>query len=862
MSQSSIPLADRLHPRVATWFASRFGAFTDGQSQAVPHILNRHPVLLSSPTGSGKTLAGFLAVIDHLVRQLEAGTLTDTTHAIYISPLRALTYDIEKNLNAPLSEMGLAGDIRVALRTGDTKASDRAKFRRKPAHILLTTPESLAITLCQLPYQRAFSTCHFVVVDELHALAENKRGSHLAVSLERLELLARQPITRVGLSATVSPLDQVAQFLVGHGPGRHCEIIEAQAGRRSFVEVLSPLGSDPYPASGWTAVRIIADIARIVANRNTTIIFTNTRSGAENISHRLKSALPDIAHLIGTHHSSLDRDLRLDTEDRLKHGELRAVVCSTSLELGIDIGSVDTVIMVSTPKGISRTLQRIGRSGHSVHKDSHGVLCATNINDLVECVVCAQMTKLKKLDPVRLPGPAADVAAQHIVGMAFGTGTTRDHAFTTLTRAHPFHTLSRQDFDRIVDYLIGGGESLRKQYTETFGKISEAPDGTLTTTGRKTERDYLVNVGTIHAEGMVTVYLGGPDTRRKKLGEVEERFLKGIRHGDIFVLAGKTVRLLDTSATEATVTPARGLPTVPSWNANKMPLASGLARQVTAFRTELDRLLDSPDLSRDAIVEGLVEEWSISIKNAAAIVTHFENQRLISQIPIHQRLLIELYREESADPPLLHYCFHTLVGRSANDALSRIISHRLRHHVGGNALVTIDDYGFLLTLREHQALDLEGWRELFQPENAAADLDSALLGSPLVKYQFRGVAQTGLMVPRNLPGKQRQLRQIRWSTEILYEVLSQHEPDHPLFEEARRTAKHTYLDTSTALNLLFELQSHHWKLTEIPSISPFAFGLYASKIRESLMMEDPADAIERLFQDFSRKAPTKNSSHS
>ncbi|MCB1089607.1 MAG: helicase, partial [Verrucomicrobiae bacterium] len=385
----------------------------------------------------------------------------------------------------------------------------------------------------------------------------------------------------------------------------------------------------------------------------------NTRSGAERISHRLKLALPEISEQIECHHSSLDRDLRLEVEDRLKDGELRAVVCSTSLELGIDIGHIDSVILVSTPKGISRTLQRVGRSGHSIHQRSHGVLVATNINDLIECVVCADLTKRHQLDPVTVFENAADVVAQHVVGMAMEGGVSSNEAFEVVTRAWPFRNLDRDAFDRIVRYLEGGGASLERQYRETFGKIVEK-DGRWVTPSKRIERDYLLNIGTIHADGMVTVILN-----RRRLGSVEEGFVKGLRLGDIFVLGGKTVRLVETGTTEIHVELAPGrLPTVPTWNAHKIPLASGLAREVAELRTEMDHRLTVAEQENQEITEWLVERWNVSQANAAAILEHFRNQLLFSQIPTSKRLLIEAFVDEETDPERIHYFFHTLIGRS------------------------------------------------------------------------------------------------------------------------------------------------------------------------------------------------------
>jgi ATP-dependent Lhr-like helicase len=850
---------DCLHPRVAEWFRRSFDRPTEGQRLCLPDIAAGRSVLLSSPTGSGKTLAGFLGILDRLAREHDEGRLApDGIRCLYVSPLRALAYDIRKNLQEPLAGLGLDGVVRVGLRTGDTPAAERQKQRRKPPHFLITTPESLAILLPQPGFREALARCDHVIVDELHAFAENKRGVHLSVSLERLERLRRlrdpdkapvPPLCRIGLSATVAPLGTVAAFLAGSGP--EPVVHEVATGRHALIEVLTPIRKQAYPPAGYTASRLITDMAAIVERNRTTLFFTNTRSGAERIAHRLKLALPKLSDAIECHHSSLDRDLRQEVEDRLKEGGLRAVVCSTSLELGIDIGHIDTVVMVSTPKGISRALQRVGRSGHSIHQQSHGVLVATNINDLIECVVCARLAHEKQLDPVKILDFAPDVIVQHVVGLAMDGGVTIDEALETIRAAHPFRNLTRETLVRLFDYLEGGGKSLRGQYRETFGKIEER-DGRYRTVSKKVERDYLANIGTIHSDGTVKVTLN----RRKRLGSVEENFVKGLKPGDVFVLAGRTVKLVESSPAEVVVEDAKGrMPTVPSWNANKMPLASGMARAVAALRTDLDDRLHGRGEDPGSVADRLVEEWSISRTNAEAILDHFANQALLSKIPTERRFLIERYvpEDEGEGGDRLQFFFHSLIGRSANDALSRIVTKRLKDAVGGNALVTLDDYGFLLSLRTFQDLGAGEWRELFSPEGAAAELDSALRDSQLVKWQFSGVAQTGLMIPRNVPGGERTVRQVRWSTEILHQVLSKHEPDHPLLEAAVHEAKHTFLDLDRAVAFLHEAQGMEWELVEVPAVSPFAFGLYASKIRESLMMESPEEAIERLYQEMMRK---------
>jgi ATP-dependent Lhr-like helicase len=349
----------------------------------------------------------------------------------------------------------------------------------------------------------------------------------------------------------------------------------------------------------------------------------------------------------------------------------------------------------------------------------------------------------------------------------------------------------------------------------------------------------LINIGTIVSEGYVSVLLG-----RRRLGSVEEGFIKQLQIGDLFVLGGRVVRLIDTGVQEVQVERADGqLPTIPRWNAAKMPLTSGLANAVRQLRADLNSRLE---IASDAeAVEWLVETYQISIANAQAMVEFFRAQMAVSEVPVGRKLLIELYRDGDHS----HYFFHVLIGRSANDALSRIIAWRVRERIGGNALVTIDDYGFLLTLRRFQELPLEQWRSCFRRAEAEEDLHAALRGSELVKWQFRGVAQTGLMVPRKLPGRERKPRQLSWSSEVLFRVLEQHEPDHPLLQDAYRQAKHTFLDAQTGYDFLEGAPTLEWDLRILPAISPFSFPIYASKIKESMMLEDPATAIERIYYE-------------
>lgn len=841
-----------LHPELAAWFTQRFGSFAPAQAIAIPEILAGRSVLLSSPTGSGKTLAAFLGVFDWLAKARDRQALPAGIVAVYLSPLRALAYDLRKNLQQPLDELGWDW-LRVGARTGDTTTKERAQQRRRPPHILVTTPESLTLLLSQPGWMPAFRDTRFLILDELHALAENKRGSMAVVAAERLEELRiadsglridrsaipnpKPAVVRIGLSATVSPLETVAGFLVG--PGRPCAIAEVTQRKPARIEVFSPLRDRAYPPAGYTATRMLAELGTFVGQRRTTLIFTNTRSGAEHIGLRLKQLMPALAEQIEVHHASLDRAVRLEVEDKLKRGELRAVVCSTSLEMGIDIGSIDTVVMVSAPKGVSRALQRIGRSGHSMGETSHGVLVASNINDLAECAVTARMMDRRELEPVRIHDNPLDVLAQTLVGLAVFESVTPDEAFALVRRSYAFRTLSRADFDRVLRYLGGGGASLEQHYHEVFGKVRVGLHGCLELTQRRVARDFYQNIGTIATESMVQVQLG-----RRKLGQVEESFMKGLRPGDVFVLNGRTIRLVETRLLTARVAAAdSSVPTVPRWYANKMPLASGLAEEVVRLRHALAEQLLTTD--ETAAAAWLATNYSLSAANARALVEHFALQARVSRIPTGEFFLIERFEQRG----YVHYFFHALIGRSANDALSRIVAQRVHETKGGNALTTIDDYGFLLTLRPFQTMEADEWRTLFRRADAEAALREALSESNLVKWQFRGVAQTGLMVPRRVRGQERGARALQWSSEIIFEVLRKHEPDHPLLEEAYAEATLRFLDLPRALAFMEHVTAQPWDFRVTERVSPFAFGMYVSRIRETMTLEDPETTIERLYHE-------------
>ncbi|MGE3310437.1 MAG: DEAD/DEAH box helicase, partial [Limisphaerales bacterium] len=647
--ETPFPLTDS---PVTAWFRRTFDSPTETQVEAWRRITAGQSVLVVSPTGTGKTLAAFLAVLHALALRHAEGALTDTIHAIYVSPLRALAYDLEKNLKAPLhGAYGGTPPIRVALRTGDTPAADRRRQAVRPPHVLLTTPESLLILLSQEKWRAPLGSVRWVVVDEVHAMAESKRGAHLSLSLERLEEWIAGPgsalregvgpggFVRIGLSATVAPVGEMARFLVG--VDRPCEIVDGGVRKRVEMAVHSPLGSDPYPAAGFTGVRLVGELGDLVKRHRTTLVFTNTRSGAESTTFWLKSALPDLAEKIECHHGSLDRDVRWEVEDRLKRGELRAVVCSTSLELGIDIGTIDLVVMIATPKGVSRAVQRTGRAGHNIHAVSRGILMATNLNDLVECCATALLARGRLLENVRIPKAPLDVLAQHLVGMGCVRYWTEAEAFAFVRRSHVFRDLTLSDFRDVLEYLAGGGRSLRAQYREVFGRILLS-DGGFETPEGPVRRDFLQNAGTIPSEGVVQVRMR---TGLRSLGTVEEGFTRMLRPGDIFMLGGRAVRLVRIGGMEAVVEPAdHQAPTVPRWNANKFPLSNRVADEIARFRDELRRRFEAAGPREGGHAAWIATRLDCGLANAALIHRMYAAQHHHSEIPTADFLLVEEWR--------------------------------------------------------------------------------------------------------------------------------------------------------------------------------------------------------------------------
>ncbi len=829
---------------VREWFKRKFGTFTPPQRYAVIEIHRGENVLISSPTGSGKTLSAFLSAINELILLGKKGKLEDKIHILYVSPLRALNNDIKRNLESPLAEIKEVAkelgyelpEIRVGIRTSDTSSYEKSRMVKKPPHILITTPESLAIALNAPKFRERLRTIRYLIIDEVHALAENKRGSHLALSVERLQEMAEGRFVRIGLSATIHPLEEIAKFVFGfeNGKPRPGLIVDVSFAKQTEIKVESVVEDLIYTPTSTLSKALYSRLAELIRTHRTTLIFTNTRSGAERVAFNLKKLYPEFEGLIEAHHSSLSREVRLDVEERLKRGELRAVISSTSLELGIDIGTIDLVVLIGSPKSVNRTLQRIGRAGHRLHDVSEGVILALDRDDLVEVTVLAHNARNRRLDRVKIPRNPLDVLTQHLLGMALNRVWEVEEAYRLVRRAYPFRDLPFEDFMSVLRYLAGeyAGLEDRKVYAKIW-----LEDGHFGRRGKMTRAIYYMNVGTIPDEAKIRVY-----TMDKRLiGTVEEEFAESLMPGNIFVLAGRTYEFVKSRGNKLYVIPREGArPTIPAWFSEMLPLSFDLAMDVQRFRGEIRRLL-----SRRDAVRRLSRKYGIDERVSRAIIGYFREQARYSIIPDDETVLVEFVPGKRN-----RYFFHTLIGRRANDALSRafayIVSKKKRCNVG----VAINDNGFALLLPPEVTLSEAEVRKLFELENLRKTLKRALDNTELLKRRFRHVANRGLLILRRYIGRSKRLGRQQLMAVSLLRVLKENYPDFPLLKEVYREIMEDKMDVESAELFLSRVKEGRVKVEfrrhSVPS--PFAFNLEAIGSSDVVLMEDRRELIKQLHR--------------
>ncbi|PWB87484.1 ATP-dependent helicase [Methanobrevibacter thaueri] len=834
-----------LHPWVRQWFDSQFEDFTPAQKKSIMDIHRNNNILISSPTGSGKTLTAFLSVISELTTLAEADKLEDKVYCIYISPLKALDNDIEKNLDEPLDGIekiaGKSLGIRKAVRTGDTTQYQRQKMLKKPPHILITTPETLSILLVAPKFREKLSHVKYVIIDEIHSLAENKRGVHLSLSLERLQHLIGQ-YTRIGLSATVSPIDEVARFLVGYeyGVERNCKVVNINYLKELDMEVMCPVSDIVLADEEDTRLGMYDLLDDLIQENKTTLIFTNTRSGTERFVYNLKKMYPMNYNdsNIMAHHSSLSKEVRLETENKLKEGKLKAVVSSTSLELGIDIGYIDLVVLINSPKSVARALQRIGRSGHRLHEKSKGRIIVTDRDDLVECSVLLKNAKEGKIDRISIPRNCLDVLAQHIYGMSIENPWDLDYAYDVIRKSYCYKDLSRDDYEDVLSYMAGEYPELEERYV--YAKIwIDYKENTFGKRGKLARMLYSTNIGTIPDSSGVLVKYDG-----ETVGKIEAAFMERLKKGDTFVLGGRTYRFNYAKGMTINVTPASGPPTIPSWFSQQLPLSFDLAMEIQRFRSYMESKFEYRR-SKEEIMEFIYDYLYVDDFAANSIYEYFVEQYKYAKIPSNRCLLIEYYRGFGDRRFVI---FHSLFGRKVNDALSRAVAYVVAQRYNMNITISISDNGFYLS-SDSTIGGLESFKEL-TPENFEMILTNSLNKTETLASRFRHCAGRSLMTLRRYKGESKSAGRQQVRGKILLKFVQEMDENFPILKESRREALEDYMDIKNALKVIEMVNSGEMEIKTINTVipSPFAFNLVSQGYLDVLNQNDKGEFTKRMHQ--------------
>jgi len=805
------------------WFGDNFGAPTAAQCYSWPTVAARSDLLLTAPTGSGKTLAAFLPILDSLLSHTDPGRL----RCLYLSPLKALSSDVRRNLRRYLRGIGdyLPVNFRlpgVGLLIGDTRPRVRRALRLRPPEILLTTPESLAVLLCQPESKKYLSDVRWVIVDEVQALAGNKRGADLSLSLERLSVLARGPIQRIGLSATCAPLHEAAAFLVGAERG--CSI--AQVRNQSPIELtLELLAGDGRFISG-----LVERLEPVLRRERTTLIFTNVRSLAERLVWALSKRFPNWSRDLAVHHSSLAAARRRQTERKLKQGRLRAVVASPSLESGIDIGQAEKVVFIRPPGSVLQLMQRLGRSGHVPGGRRRGLILASTPGELFEAAVTAASGRDGQLEAIQTVRAPLDVLCQQLLGMAAQRPWTANEAFGLVRRAHPYRDLARSDFDDCLRYLSGRGAdgepwlpSRLPWFGDEFTLIDE-----------RRARLLRRNLGTILA----------PAARRVKLeeggmvGELDDGFADSLRPGDRFLLDGRCLEYQKAERSTLLVEEVPGRPRLTSWSGAGGLLSSALAQRIYVLREQAAEALRE---GSPALAALLGEQYGLKADVITALVAFLQAQECVSEIPTSHCCLIEIV----ADGFGATYYIHTPLNRAGNDALARVVVGRLAQDVGISSTSITAELGMAILLARPAEVAASNWRRLLTCENFEQDLDRAIDTSNSLRECFRGGALVALMLLRNPLGGPRKVGGSTYAEQRLFDQVRARDPQFVLLRQARADLDAERCNPRQAFDFLRGLSRMSIHCRTLTQVSPFA----ASWTHQEPGPVAPTEAPEQILEE-------------
>ncbi|WP_188865340.1 DEAD/DEAH box helicase [Pseudomonas asuensis] len=837
MADSSHAVLSGFHPAVQSWFSHTFTDLTEAQRCAWPAIKAGQSTLVAAPTGSGKTLTAFMAAIDELICHgvEQSGVLPDETWVVYVSPLKALSNDIQINLERPLAgitaELERSGlpsiTVRTAVRTGDTPPRERNAMRKRPPHILVTTPESLYVLLGSDSGRAMLGTVRSVVVDEIHAVAGGKRGSHLSISLARLEALCKRPLVRIGLSATQKPIGAVARFLVGRdeaGQERSCTVIDIGHDRKRDLAIeVPPVPLQPVMSNeAWES--IYARLTEQVEAHRTTLVFVNTRRMAERVARHLTDRLGN--QVVAAHHGSLAREQRLEAEQRLKHGELKVLVATASLELGIDIGDVELVCQIGSPRSIAAFLQRVGRSNHHVGGVPKGRLFPTSRDDLVECAALLDCIRRGELDALSIPQQPLDVLAQQIVAETACREWEEDALFALIRRADPYAALSRTDFDAVIAMLCEGYTNRRGARTSYVHR--DAVNGLLR--GRRGGKmTAVMSGGTIPESGDFSVVL---EPQGHSVGTVNEDFAIESLAGDIFQLGNTSYRIRKIENGRVRVEDAGGQPpNIPFWHGEAPGRTDELSQGVSRLRQELDARLSDPA----SAIDWLMAEKELPLAAAEQIVSYLGRVRqVLGALPTRQMLVMERFFDEAGGMQLI---IHSPYGSRINRAWGMALRKRFCRSFNVELQAAATEDALILSLSTRHSFPLEDVWCYLHSNTAEHVLIQALLDAPIFGIRWRWNATTALALPRFTAGRKvaTQVQRMRSEdllatvfpdqTACLENIAGEREvPEHPLVRQTLRDCLQDSMDGMGWLALLRNIEAGtvETQVRDLPAPSPLA----------------------------------------
>ncbi|MFB6075815.1 MAG: ATP-dependent helicase [Candidatus Aenigmatarchaeota archaeon] len=849
-------LPEEFEDYVKEWFFSQFGELTPPQRYSFNLIHEGKNSLISSSTGSGKTLGCFLSILNELFLMGENGELDEGIQCVYVAPLKALNRDINRNLKKPLEgiyqkahSMGReVSEIRAEVRTGDTTSKQKSKQLRNPPNILITTPETLAIVLSSPKFKEHFKQLKWIVVDEIHELSSNKRGVHLSLSLERLQRMSKNNPTRIGLSATQAPIEEIAKYLVGYenGESRGCNVVDVTEPKKMDLEVKSPVKDLIHTSGSDVNEALYKELDRLISEHESTLIFTNTRSGTERVVHKLKNKFPKYEGKIGAHHSSISKEKRLEVEESLKNGELKAVVCSTSLELGVDIGYLDLVIQLSSPKSVTRAIQRVGRSGHKYKEEAKGRIFVMDRDDLVECAAMLKCAKENDLDRIKIPKNCLDVLSQHIVGMGLNKKWDLDEAYDLVRRSYCYKDLKEEDWEKTLKYIAGKYAKLEDQHV--YGKIwLDEEENMFGKRGRRTRPIYYTNIGTIPDKSSSPVFTRKP---KKFVGTIEEGFLEKLRKGDIFTLAGSTYEFKYSRGMKAYVDERKNAsPTIPSWFSERLPLSYDLGIKIGELRSKIKKKMDD-EVDKEEIIGWILDNYYVDKNAAESLYSYMEEQYLYASIPTHEKILVEETVDEDGKKNLI---FHTIYGRRTNQALSHLFAHILSQKIDHNIGLAVSDNGFILIIPEE--INIGELVEDVLCSDVEEELKKAMRKTEMMKRRFRHVASRALMILRNYKGRKKSVGRQQMDAHFLFAATKKIDPDFPIIKETYREIMEDVMDLTHLKEVIEGFEKDKIKYTHLETEIPssFAHNLILMGQGDVVLMQDKKKRLKKLHDQIMDK---------